>query len=79
MHTHIHAHTNTRTHTAPEASWRQVFDPYAPLLFNLYHHLEQKGYFGLVPEYARGPGRAAMERFCAQLPRAHWSGPELCG
>jgi len=25
---------------------------------------------------AKGPGRAATERFSAQLPRAHWIGPE---
>jgi len=24
-------------------------------------------------------GRAATERFSAQLPRAHWIGPEFCG
>jgi len=35
---------------AQEASWRRVFDPYAPLLFNLYHYLEQNLQFGLVPE-----------------------------
>jgi len=28
-------------HTARKASWKWVFDPYAPLLFNFYHHLEQ--------------------------------------
>ena len=41
---------HTCTHTAQEASWRRVFDPYAPLLFNLYHYLEQNLHFGLVPE-----------------------------
>ena len=35
---------------AREASWRRVFDPYAPLLINLYHYLEQNLHFGLVPE-----------------------------
>jgi len=35
---------------AREASWRRVFDPYAPLLFNLYHYLEQNLHFGFVPE-----------------------------
>jgi len=33
-----------------EASWRRVFDPYAPLLFNLYYCLEQNLHFRLVPE-----------------------------
>jgi len=33
---------------AQEASWRRAFDPYTPLLFDLYHFLEQNGYFGLV-------------------------------
>ena len=37
-------------YAAQEASWRRVFDPYAPLLFNLYHYLEQNLHFGLVPE-----------------------------
>ena len=37
-------------HAAREASWRRVFDPYAPLLFNVYHYLEQNLHFGLVPE-----------------------------
>jgi len=36
--------------TARKASWRRGFDPYAPLLFNLYHYLEQSLHFGLVPE-----------------------------
>ena len=27
-----------------------VFDPYAPLLFNLYRYLEQNLHFGFVPE-----------------------------
>jgi len=35
---------------AREASWRRVFDPYAPLLFDLYHYLVQNLHFGLVPE-----------------------------
>jgi len=35
---------------AREASWRRGFNPYAPLLFNLYHYLEQNLHFGLVPE-----------------------------
>jgi len=39
------SHTDAR-----EAFWRRVFDPYAPLVFNLYHYLEQTLHFGLVPE-----------------------------
>jgi len=41
--------------SALEASWRRVFDPCTPLLFDLYHYLEQNGYFLLVPEHAPGP------------------------
>jgi len=37
--------------SAREASWRRVFDPYAPLLFNLYHYLEQNLHFEVVPEH----------------------------
>ena len=40
---------------SPEASWRRVFHPYTPLLFDLYHYLEQNGYFWLVQEHAPGP------------------------
>jgi len=39
-----------RHHAAREASWRRAFDPCTPLLFDLYHYLDQNGYFGLVPE-----------------------------
>jgi len=47
----IHEETiHTHIHTARKASWRRVFDPYAPLLFNLYHSLGQNLLFGLVPE-----------------------------
>ena len=31
---------NDDMHTVREASWRRVFDPYAPPLFILYHYLE---------------------------------------
>jgi len=41
--------------SAPEASWRRVFDPCTPLLFDLYYYLEQNGYFWLVPEHDPGP------------------------
>jgi len=39
-------------HSAREASWRQarLSTPMPPLLFNLYHYLEQNLHFGLVPE-----------------------------
>jgi len=37
-------------YSAREASWRRAFDPCAPLLFILYHYLEQNLHFGLVPE-----------------------------
>jgi len=36
------------THTTREALRRRVFDPYAPILFNLYHYLKQNLHFGLV-------------------------------
>ena len=64
-HIHTHAHTLTciraikslspqapilLLHTAREASWRRAFDPCAPLLFILYHYLEQNLHFGSVPE-----------------------------
>jgi len=42
-------------HSAPESSWIRVFDPCTPLLFDMYHYLEQSGYFWLVPEHAPGP------------------------
>ena len=38
--------TEDPTPSAREASWRRVFDPYAPLLFNLYYYLEQTLHFG---------------------------------
>ena len=41
--------------SAPEASCRRVFDPCAPLLFDLCYFLEQNGHFVLVPEHAPGP------------------------
>jgi len=46
--------------TAPEASWRRVCDPCTPLLFDLYHYLEQKRYFWLVPEHAPGPSSQVL-------------------
>jgi len=57
----VHSMCSIRTYTcvhscecacipAREASWRRAFDPCTPLLFDLYHYLEQDGYFGLVPE-----------------------------
>ena len=36
--------------SAREASWRRAFDPCSPLLFILYHYLEQNLHFWLVPE-----------------------------
>ena len=35
-------HACTLRHAAPEASWG--FDPYAPLLFDLYRNLESNGH-----------------------------------
>jgi len=40
----VHAALHS-TYTEPEASWRRDFDPYTPLEFDLYHYLEQNGYF----------------------------------
>jgi len=47
-------------HSAPEASWRRGFDPCTPLLFDVYHYLEQIGYFRLVPEHAPGPSSQVL-------------------
>jgi len=49
-----------RPHTAPEISWRRMLDPCTPLLFDLYHYLEQNGYFWLVPEHAPGPSSQVL-------------------
>jgi len=38
------------TRTAREASWRRVFDLYAPLLLNLCHYLEHNLHFGVILE-----------------------------
>jgi len=51
-------------YTARETSRRRVFDPYAPLLFNLYHYLEQNLHFGLVPEH----------QFWVSRGRYYWTG-----
>jgi len=40
------SHLSSASHTAQEASCRRVVDPYAPLLLNLYHYLEQNLHFG---------------------------------
>ena len=50
----------TTLFTAPEASWRRGFDPCTPLLFDLYHYLEQNGYFWLVPEHALVPSSQVL-------------------
>ena len=46
--------------SAPEASWRRDFDPCTPLLFYLYHYLEQNGYFWWVPEHVPGPSSQVL-------------------
>ena len=47
--------------TAPEASWSQVFDPWTPLLIDLYHYLVQNWSVGLVPEHApAGPSSQVL-------------------
>ena len=48
----IYQYVHVYIYAAQEASWRRVFDPSAPLLFNLYHYLEQNLPFGLVFELA---------------------------
>ena len=57
----------SHVHTAREAvciclfaSWRRSFDPCTPLLFDLYHYLEQNGYFWWVPEHAPGPSSQVL-------------------
>jgi len=47
---YLDTHSQKSALSAREASWRRVFDPYAPLLFNLYHYLEQNLHSGLVLE-----------------------------
>ena len=54
--------------TAPEVSWRRVFYPCAPLLFDLYHYLEQNGYFWLVPEHAPGPSIQVLPGYRVRHP-----------
>jgi len=49
-----------RNYSAPEASWRRVFDPCTSLLFDLYHYLEQNGYLWLVPEHDPGPSSQVL-------------------
>jgi len=55
--------------TAREASWRRGFDPCTPSLFDLYHFLEQNGYFGLVPEnpILSEPGSILLDGFDTRL------------
>ena len=50
------------TNTAREASWRRAFEPCGPLLFILYHYLEQNLHFGLVPETQFGVSRGRYQR-----------------
>ena len=45
---------------ARKASWRRAFDPCAPLLFILYHYLEQNVHFGFVPEHASCPSSEVL-------------------
>jgi len=52
--------SHVRLYTAPEASWRWVFDPCTPLLFDLYHYLDQNRCFWLVPEHAPGPSSQVL-------------------
>jgi len=37
------------TQYRPRSFFETAFRPCTPLLFDLYHYLEQNGYFGLVP------------------------------
>ena len=53
-------HVTHRDISAPEASWRRVFDPCTPLWFDLYHYSKQNRYFGLVPEHAPGPSSLVL-------------------
>jgi len=56
----IHCPNSVNVYTAPEASWRRVFDPWTPLLFNLYHYLEQNGASWWVPKHAPGPSSQVL-------------------
>jgi len=38
---HVNVRIYIYLYTAPEASWRRVFDPCTPLLFDLYHYRKE--------------------------------------
>ena len=59
-HIHVNYCTWTTDTSAPEASWKRVFDPCTPILFDFYRDLEQNGYFWLVPERAPGPSSQVL-------------------
>ena len=71
-------------HAAPEACWRRVFDPHAPLLFDLYHYLNGhfgNGHFGWVPEHVL-PGCIETRWVLSRIPcglRRHTSRPGPSG
>jgi len=56
----VSKHSKSSSQSALEASWRRVLDPCTPLLFDLYHYLEQNEYFLLVPEHAPGPSSQVL-------------------
>jgi len=62
-------HVLASIYTAREASWRRAFDPCTPVLFELYHYLEQNGYFRLVPEIPilSEPGSILIDGFDTRL------------
>ena len=49
-----------RIQAASEVSWRRDFHPCTPLLFDLYHYLEQNGYFWVVQDHAPGPSNQVL-------------------
>jgi len=57
---YVYTSSTVYTQSAPDASWRRVFDPVTLFSFYLYHYLEQNGAFGLVPEHAPGPSSQVL-------------------
>jgi len=62
-------YTSAYDRTAPEASWKWVFDPMTGLLFDLYHQLRTKRTHECVPEHA--------QVLCQNTPRSSTPGTSM--